>query len=193
MMMTLNPYISTEFVTLYDLNESVTIKDAFKTSVYMHEYTEDRFLLNLRYMLLKSPDFSLKYWISEILDTTFETSKVFHVTFPTNAYLLMKQTIPIIVLDAYQELMVPTLNYFSKVPDFDLSEPFICMNEKDINEAIVQDLADTIFGDCYSYNALFEDASESARMFNRMYPDSAFPCVSDDLECYETVDFDMLS
>ena len=61
------------------------------------------------------------------------------------------------------------------------------MNKKDINDAIVHDLADTIFGYCHSYNALFEDASESAFIFNKMYPDSAFPCVSDDLECYETV------
>ena len=156
----MNPFMSSELVTLYTLTPEVTLNQCFKTSLFLYNETEDPFLLLLRYMMHKSPDFSFMYWINEILCTTFESNKVFHVTFPTNACLIMKQTIPIIILEAYKELMVPELNRWTRVPvpDFDLSVPWsLATNEKDVDDDTVRQLADSIFGDC-DYDEFFDDA-----------------------------------
>ena len=72
----------------------------------------------------------------------------------------MKQTIPIIILEAYKELMVPELNMWNRlpVPDFDLSVPFVMTeDEKEIDRDTVRQLADNIFGDC-EYDDFFSDA-----------------------------------
>ena len=129
----MNQYMSSELVTLYTLTPEVTLKQCFKTTLFLYDETEDPFLLVLRYIMYKSPDFSFMYWIKEILCTTFESNKVFHVTFPSNACLIMKQTIPIIILEAYKELMVPELNMWNRlpVPDFDLSVPFVMTGDDD--------------------------------------------------------------
>ena len=122
----MNPFMSNELVALYSLTPEVTLKQCFKTTLFLYDDTDDVFLLLLRYIMYKSPDFSFMYWIKEILHTTFEKNKVFHITFPTNACLLMKQTIPIVVLEAYKELVVPELNLWNRipVPDFDLYVPW---------------------------------------------------------------------
>ena len=156
----MNQYMSSELVTLYTLTPEVTLKQCFKTTLFLYDETEDPFLLLLHYIMYKSPDFSFMYWIKEILCMTFESNKVFHITFPSNACLIMKQTIPIIILEAYKELMVPELNMWNRlpVPDFDLSVPFVMTeDEKEIDRDTVRQLADNIFGDC-EYDDFFSDA-----------------------------------
>ena len=120
--------MSHELVTLHvrDVNDSLTIRQCFSTSMYLYDNTNDPFLRHLRYMMHKLPDFPFMYWIKEILFMSSDTPRTFRVRFPTNAREILIETIPLSILQEYQNVMLPDFCSWNKtcVPDFDLYVPY---------------------------------------------------------------------
>ena len=125
--------MSHELVTLNigDMNDTLMIEQCFVTSMYLYDETSDLFLCHLRYMMHKSPSFSFMYWIRELLFFSNDTTGTFRVTFPTNACFVMKETIPVSILEEYQNVFLPDFYLWNKacVPDFDLYVPYTSIFE----------------------------------------------------------------
>ena len=109
---------SIEFVTLLVLDACISIRDCFKTNIFMYENTSDRILLHLRYALQTHPTRSLYDWMNDILVATEQgfLSSMTNLAVPVTAYSIVQTVIGTDTLHSYERKRTPVLINATKVP-----------------------------------------------------------------------------
>ena len=109
---------SIEFVTLLVLDACISIRDCFKTNIFMYENTDDRAILHLRYALQTDPTRSLYDWINDVLVSTEQgfLSSMSSLAVPTTAYSIVQSVVGTDTLHSYERKRTPVLINASKVP-----------------------------------------------------------------------------
>ena len=109
---------SIEFVTLLVLDACISIRDCFKTNIFMYENTDDRTILHLRYALQTDSTRSLYDWINDVLVSTEQgfLCSMSNLAVPTTAYSIVQSVIGTDTLRSYERKRTPVLINATKVP-----------------------------------------------------------------------------
>ena len=109
--------MSMEFTTLSDLNPSLTLKECFKTNIFVYEHTLNRYILHLRFAMKNTETYSFLKWINDILRMAQEHVVLKDkVTMPCTAYQFMQSVVSLDMLNSFEQRMTPILIDRTRIP-----------------------------------------------------------------------------